>query len=178
MEICEGSKMKLTFEILEKKYPETAEAFLEDLKLLPIFLNYFKEVQDKWLLEIGLNEDEIHKVRKTINKYWEIRDKIEKERPPKDKKEEVLIEDKALRQVFEGKFLKIESKVKNFENIAETIVKSENSNCVVISPSKLKKLEKNLLFAHQHGKVFPENFLVFDPFKGKIILYEVIQKEE
>ena len=55
--------MKISFDELKKECKECAADFITELELLPIFLNYYKDIEEKWLEEAGLKKEDISKVK-------------------------------------------------------------------------------------------------------------------
>ncbi len=163
----------MKFETLEKTCKECAEEFIEELKLLPVFLNYFPDVQEKWLEEIGLSKSDIQKIKKVVSKYAEEKVKLENERLPQKREDVILIENDVLKKMFIGKLIKIKD-TNVPKKVANEIIKELYPNCAIINPEQLRELETLTLFK-EHEKRFPMNFLVFDPDKFKIIGIEVIE---
>jgi len=164
----------MRFETLEKKCKECAEEFLEQLELLPIFLNYYPDVREDWLEEIGLTKADIKRIKKVVDEYAKRKVELENKRLPQKRKEVIQIEDEVLKQMYEGKLIKIK-KTKAPKKTAKQLIKEMYPNCAIIDDEKLRKLETLTLFK-EHQKRFPMNFLVFDPEKLKIIGIEVIEE--
>jgi hypothetical protein len=166
--------MFMKFEKLEKKYPEVAEEFLEQLELLPIFLNYYPDVREDWLEEIGLSKEDIKKIKKVADEYAKRKVELENKYLPKTREDVIKIEDEILREMYVGRLLKFEKKVP--KSVVEEIVNGLYPNAAIINDEKLRKLEVLTLFK-EHKKRFPMNFLVFDADNLKIIGIEVVEEE-
>ncbi|MCD6575654.1 MAG: hypothetical protein J7K73_00670 [Nanoarchaeota archaeon] len=166
---------ELNFEELEKKYPEAAAEFLEQLELLPIFLNYYPDVREDWLEEIGLSKSDIQKIKKVVDEYAKRKVELENKYVPKTREDVIKIEDEVLRQVYVGRLIKIK-KTDAPKKTAKEIVEGLYPNAAIIDDEKLRKLETLTLFK-EHKKRFPMNFIVFDPDNLKIIGIEIIEEE-
>ena len=164
----------MKFEKLEKKYPEVAAEFLEQLELLPIFLNYYPDVREDWLEEIGLSKSDIKKVKKVVDEYARRKVELENKYLPKTREDVIKIEDEVLRQMYVGRMLKFKNKVP--KKLVKEIVESLYPNAAIIDDEQLRKLEDLTLFK-EHKKRFPMNFLVFDAENLKIVGIEVIEEE-
>ncbi len=165
----------MRFKTLERKHPESAKEFLETLNMLPIFLNYYPEVRDKWMKDIGLKKRDISRVNKVVSKYAEEKVKLENKKKPKNRKDVILIEDEVLKNIFEAKLIKIHHS-QSLLRTSKEIIKQEYSNCAIIEPEQMDELESMLLM-EGHKKRFPMDFLVFDPKNMKIIGVEVISED-
>ena len=163
--------MTMKFERLEKKYPDAAEEFLEQLELLPIFLNYYPDVREDWLEEIGLTKDDIKKIKEVVDEYARKKVELENKILPKTKKDTIKIENDVLRQMYAGRLLKFGKRIP--KKLVNEIVESLYPNAAIINDEKLRRLEELTLFK-EHEKRFPMNFLVFDANNLKIIGIEVI----
>ena len=168
--------VEIIFENLEKECKECAEEFIEELELLPIFLNYYPDVQEKWLEDIGLSKENIQEIKKVIDTYAQEKVKLENERNPQKREEVIKIEDEILKKMFEARLLKIkntDSPVKT----AKTVVQGLFPNTTIIDSEQLRELE-NLTYFKEHQKRFPMNFLIFDSKNMKIISVEIIEDKE
>ena len=165
----------MKFEILEKKHSQVAEEFLEQLELLPIFLNYYADVREKWLEEIGLSSKDIARISKVVDRYAEKKIEIEKERMPSTREDVIKIEDGILREMYVGKLIKL-SKTAAYKSVSRKLIEELYPNCAIIDDEQLRKLESLEMFK-EHKRRFPLNFLVFDPENFKIISIEIILEE-
>lgn len=165
----------MKFEVLKKKYSQAASEFLEQLELLPIFLNYYPDVREEWLEEIGLSKGDIAKINKVINKYAERKVELENEKLPETKEDVIKIEDKILKEMYVGKLIKI-GKTAGYKSVSKKVIEGIYPNCAILDDGQLRKLESLTLFK-EHKKRFPLNFLVFDPKNFKIISIEIIEEE-
>jgi hypothetical protein len=166
--------MKISFEELKKECKECAADFITELELLPIFLNYYKDVEDKWLEEAGLKKGEISKIKKVVDEYAKRKVELEKKEKPQNREETIKIEDKVLREMYEGIVVKVGSIKDEF---IKSFLQSKYPDAVILSPEQMHKLEKVTLFV-EHMKKFPADFLVFDAESNKIIGYELFESSQ
>ena len=110
---------ELKFEMLEKKCKEVAEEFMEELELLPIFLNYYPDVQEKWLEDIGLSAREQKIIKKLADEYAKRKVAQQNKEEPQKRKEVIEIENEILREMYRGRLLviKAESPLKAAKNV-------------------------------------------------------------
>jgi hypothetical protein len=164
--------MKISFEELKKGCKECASDFITELELLPIFLNYYKDLEEKWLEEAGLKKEDISKVKKVVDEYSRRKVELENKELPQKREEVIKIEDKVLKEMYEGVMLKV-SKIK--KAFVLEFLRSRYPEAAILTPEQLAKLESITLFKEDMGK-FPVDFLVFDAESNKIVGYEVIEK--
>ena len=157
---------KIKFEMLEKKCKEVAAEFMEELELLPIFLNYYPDVQDKWLKEIKLTEKEISSIKGVIDEYAKQKVALQNKKLPKTRQEVIELENDILQKMYEGRLMVL--KAKSPLAAAKKILKQSYQDSAVVDPKQLEKLE-NLTLFKEHQKRFPWNFLFFDSKNSKII---------
>lgn len=162
-------KLELKFEKLEK---EVKEDFIEEQKLLAVFLNYYPDVRLKWLAELELTTSELIRIDKIADYYAKQKVEEENRLKPQKKEEIVKIEDAVLRKIYVGKLLKVYG-VTRPEKIAEFLIRSEYRDCTILMPEQLQQLEKATFFA-EYKKKFPMSFLIFDSENMKIIGIEAV----
>lgn len=164
--------MEISFNELEKKCKECADEFLEELELLPVFLNYYPDVQEKWLEDIGLSKEDILKIKQVVDEYAKKKVELENKETPQKREEVIKIEDQVLKGMYRGIVLSVE---KINEEFILDFLKSKYPKAAVLGPEQLQKLE-NLTLFKDHVKRFPVNFLVFDPGSNKITGYEAVER--
>lgn len=167
--------MKISFEELKKECKTCAIEFLEELEMLPIFLNYFPSVQEKWLEEAGISKSNIAKIKAVISEYAKEKVALENKRLPKTREDVIKIEDEVLKKMFVAKLFKTNLSPAKDAKVIENIIKQEYPEAAIVTPEQLRKIEKFVLFK-KLGKKFPMDWLVFDPKGMKIISIEVVKK--
>jgi hypothetical protein len=167
--------MEISFERLEKQNKELAEEFLKELELLPVFLNYFPDVQEKWLHEAGVKPDDVAKIKQVASHYAAEKVKLENKLLPQEREQVIRIEDAVLKNLFSAKLYKISAEPNKVGKLVEAVLKQEYPEAAVLAPEQLKKIERFTLFEHEE-KRFPMHYLVFDPKGLKIIGIEVVKK--
>jgi hypothetical protein len=166
--------MEVKFKQLKKKHKAIAEEFLEQLELLPIFLNYYGDIQKKWLGKLNLSLREIGAISQVIDLYDRKKIELENRLLPRTRKQVIHIENKVLKNMYIGRLLStpdVNSK------IIIAFIKEEFPDSVILSPEQLRKLELLTLF-RENMKKFPVHYLVFDSESGKIIGYEITKMDE
>lgn len=167
--------MEISFEKLEKQCKECAAEFIGELEMLPLFLNYFPDVQEKWLEEAGIDKTDIFKIRLVASNYAMEKVKLENKLLPKTRDDVIKIEDQVLKKMYVGKIFKTNADPHSMKNVIDMVLMQEYKNCALISAEQLSKIEKFTLF-HKLGKKFPMTYLIFDSEHMKIIGVEVVKK--
>jgi hypothetical protein len=166
--------MEIGFDELKKECKAVAEEFIEELELLPVFLNFYPDVQEKWLHELKLSAEQITKISQVVDVYAKKKVELENKKLPTTREDVVKIEDTVLREMYQGIVLKSD----NIDpDIMQKVINAKYPDAAVLGPKELEKLELLTLFK-EHQKRFPTDFLVFDPISGKIIGFEVIKRGE
>ena len=169
-----GEKMsKIKFDLIEKKCKAVAEEFMEELELLPIFLNYYPEVQNKWLEDIGLSQREMAIVKRVVDDYRERKVELENKELPQKRKEVIELENDVLQEMYEARLLSIKAEAPL--KVAKNILKEQYPGTAILEPRELEELE-NLTLFKEHEERFPWNFLVFDDKRKKIIGIKVVKE--
>jgi len=143
--------------------------------MLPIFLNYFPQVQEKWLEEAGLSISSIQITKAVVSEYLRQKVALEQRIMPQKREDVIKIEDEILKRIFVGKLMKINQEPSAIRKILESLITQQYEGAAVITPEQLAKIEKLTLF-EKEGKKFPMNYLVFDPRTMKIIGIEIIRR--
>ena len=164
----------MKFKTLERKHPECAAEFLEEINLLAVFLNYPPEIRMKWLKKIGIKKRNLARIEKVALKYAEEKVNLENKKKPKNKKEVMLIEDEVLRKMFRGKLMKIHH-TQSLLRTSKEVLKQEYPNAAIIEPEQMDELE-SVMSLEGHIKRSPLDFLVFDPKNVEIIGVETISE--
>jgi hypothetical protein len=167
--------MEISFEKVEKQCKECAADFIEELQMLPIFLNYFPDVQERWLEDAKIDGTDIFKIRLVAANYAMQKVKLENKLLPKTREDVIKIEDQVLKGMYVGKLFKTNADPAKMGNVIEILIKQEYPNSAVLTPEQLKKIEKFMLF-QKVGKKFAVSYLVFDSEHTKIIGIEVTKK--
>jgi len=167
--------MKLNFEELKKECKTCAAEFIAELEMLPVFLNYFPEVQEKWLEEAGIIKSDIAKIKTVIAQYAKEKIALENKLLPKTREDVIKIEDQVLKKMFTAKILKVNEEPVKIKKITENLIKQQYPDSVLITSEQLGKIEKFTLF-QKENKGFPTDYIIFDPKNMSIIGIEVIKK--
>jgi len=167
--------MQINFEELQKECKSCAIEFIQELSMLPIFLNYFPQVQEKWLEEAGLSISSIQITKAVVSEYLRQKVALEQRIMPQKREDVIKIEDEILKRIFVGKLMKINQEPSAIRKILESLITQQYEGAAVITPEQLAKIEKLTLF-EKEGKKFPMNYLVFDPRTMKIIGIEIIRR--
>ena len=167
--------MQINFEELQKECKSCAIEFIQELSMLPIFLNYFPQVQEKWLEEAGLSISSIQITKAVVSEYLRQKVALEQRIMPQKREDVIKIEDEILKRIFVGKLMKINQEPSAIRKILESLITQQYEGAAVITPEQLAKIEKLTLF-EKEWKKFPMNYLVFDPRTMKIIGIEIIRR--
>lgn len=159
---------KLPYNKLKKEHPQEAKEFFYEQEAVALLLN--SPGREKMLKSIGLTALEIKKIEGIVDKYAKCKISLEKAKP---KREDIIkAEDECLKTTFEAHLLEL----KNIKGkaaalkIAASVIKAEYPSAVVLDDKMLEKLSK----AEGVSKKFPEDFLIFDSEKKKVIGLNVV----
>ena len=143
--------------------------------MLPVFLNYFPEVQEKWLEEAGISKADISKIKALVFGYAKEKVALENKSLPKTKGDMIAFEDNILKKMFVGKIFRTSEEPGKVRKVIENLLKQQYSGAAIITPEELAKIEKFTLF-HKEKRKFLIVYLVFDPENMKIIGIEIAKK--
>jgi len=166
---------KIKFKMLEKKCKDVAKEFMEELELLPIFLNYYPDVQRRWLEDMGLNEKEILIINQVTEEYAKKKVALQNKKKPKTKQQIIKIENEVLRDMYQGRLMIIKAKAPL--KTSKKMLKQKYPDAAILDPDELEELEQLTLFK-DHKKRFPWNFLVFDSKDMKIIGVKIVEENK
>lgn len=161
---------------IKKDFPQKAEEILQEQETIVLFLN--SPVRKNWMIILKLDGREQQSINKVVERYAKIKVNQEKKLKLKSKDDIVKIEDKALREVFEARIVKISHVKDKIEaaHIAENLAKEEFPKGVVFDTIKLDKL--TTLAGANSTKITPVDIVVFDPKSKKIISYEIVIEKD
>ena len=159
--------MKEPIDKLKKEFKGIVQEFFNEAQLLIIMFNFWPEVQEKWLKELGYKKEEREIILKVSDLYAKRKVRMITKKMPTSREGIILIEDEVLKSLYEPRIMRvlIDNK-KDALQIARDYLENKYPNAVIMDQKRIDELED--LMKLQGRSV---DFLIFTP--KKILSYQV-----